>query len=80
MSIPLDLTYSIILRLAFCISLMLTYEEGKPFQVDGFDGVKICAGRLPTQDLTRHFEVFENCRLLKKAGCHDIIILKAHLR
>lgn len=35
------------------------YEENKPFSVDGFDGIKICAGRLPTQDLTKHYKVFE---------------------
>lgn len=35
------------------------YEEGKPFNIDGFDGIKICAGRLKTQDLTKHYEVFE---------------------
>lgn len=34
------------------------YEEGKPFALDGFDGVKICAGRLPTADLTKHDAVF----------------------
>ncbi len=35
------------------------YEENKPFRTDGFDGIKLCAGRLPTADLTRHAEVFE---------------------
>lgn len=35
------------------------YEEGKAFQANGFDGIKICAGRLPTQDLTKHYKVFE---------------------
>lgn len=40
------------------------YEEGKPFRTDGFDGIKLCAGRLPTADLTRHAEVFE--RALKE--------------
>lgn len=35
------------------------YEEGKPFNIDGFDGIKICAGRLKTQDLTKHYKVFE---------------------
>lgn len=35
------------------------YEEGKPFSVDGFDGIKLCAGRLKTQDLTKHYSVFE---------------------
>lgn len=35
------------------------YEEGKPFLTDGFDGIKLCAGRLPTKDLTKHYKVFE---------------------
>ena len=35
------------------------YEEGRPFALDGFDGVKLCAGRFPTQDLTKHAAVFE---------------------
>lgn len=35
------------------------YEENKPFTLDGFDGIKICAGRLHTQDLTKHDKVFE---------------------
>lgn len=35
------------------------YEENKPFETTGFDGIKICAGRLLTQDLTKHYKVFE---------------------
>ena len=35
------------------------YEENKPYTLDGFDGIKICAGRLKTQDLTKHYSVFE---------------------
>lgn len=35
------------------------YEENKPFNTDGFDGIKICAGRLKTQDLTKHYNVFK---------------------
>ncbi len=41
------------------IKICSLYEEGKPFLTDGFDGIKLCAGRLPTQDLTRHYKVFE---------------------
>lgn len=36
------------------------YEENKPYALYGFDGIKICAGRLKTQDLTKHFSVFED--------------------
>ena len=35
------------------------YEENKPYTLDGFDGIKLCAGRLPTSDLTKHAAVFE---------------------
>lgn len=34
------------------------YEEGKDLPADGFDGVKICAGRLSDPDLLRHEHVF----------------------
>jgi len=34
------------------------YEEGKPLPADGFDGVKICAGRLADPDLLHHEYVF----------------------
>lgn len=34
------------------------YEENKPYEIKGFDGIKICAGRLKTQDLTKHYSVF----------------------
>ena len=35
------------------------YEEGREYRTDGFDGIKLCAGRLPTADLTKHAQVFE---------------------
>ncbi len=35
------------------------YEENRPYTLDGFDGIKICAGRLKEQDLTKHYKVFE---------------------
>lgn len=35
------------------------YEEHKLFHTAGFDGIKICAGRVPTKDLTQHFNLFE---------------------
>ena len=41
------------------IKICSLYEEGKPFATDGFDGIKLCAGRLKTQDLTKHYRVFE---------------------
>lgn len=41
------------------LKICALYEENKPFNIDGFDGIKICAGRLKTQDLTKHYKVFE---------------------
>lgn len=41
------------------IKICSLYEENRPFETKGFDGIKICAGRLPTQDLTKHYKVFE---------------------
>lgn len=41
------------------IKICSLYEDGKPFATDGFDGIKLCAGRLKTQDLTKHYKVFE---------------------
>ena len=35
------------------------YEEGKTFSIDGFDGIKLCSSRFTTQDLTKHYKVFE---------------------
>ena len=34
------------------------YEEGKAPETEGFSGIKICAGRLLTQDLWKHEAVF----------------------
>lgn len=41
------------------LKICALYEEDKPFKTKGFDGIKICAGRLKTQDLTKHDTVFE---------------------
>ena len=41
------------------IKICSLYEENKPYATDGFDGIKLYAGRLPTQDLTKHYKVFE---------------------
>lgn len=35
------------------------YEEHKLFHTAGFDGIKICAGRVLTKDLTKHYNLFE---------------------
>ena len=48
------------------------YEEGKPFELDGFDGIKICACRLTEQDLTKHYKVFEKACESEKFICVDL--------
>lgn len=42
------------------IKICSLYEEDKPFNVEGFDGIKLCSGRFKTQDLTKHYKVFES--------------------
>ena len=34
------------------------YEENKPFRTAGFDGIKLCAARFSSKDMTRHEPVF----------------------
>lgn len=40
------------------------YEENASFNTEGFDGIKICAGRLKDQDLTAHLDVFKKAQEL----------------
>ncbi len=40
------------------IKICSLYEEDKPYKTEGFDGIKLCAGRLKTQNLLAHREVF----------------------
>ena len=40
------------------------YEENATFNTEGFDGIKICAGRLKDQDLTAHLDVFKKAQEL----------------
>lgn len=35
------------------------YSENEPLQIDGFDGIKLCAGRLKDQNLLNHEFVFK---------------------
>lgn len=48
------------------IKICSLYEEGKPYNTEGFDGIKLCAGRLATQDLTKHYRIFETADKLNK--------------
>ena len=47
------------------IKICSLYWENSDFGTDGFDGIKICAGRLENLDLTAHAHVFEAA---EKAG------------
>ncbi|MCR5671693.1 MAG: amidohydrolase [Butyrivibrio sp.] len=38
------------------------YEERDDFSLEGFDGIKICAGRMKDQDLTSHMKVFKEAQ------------------
>ena len=42
------------------------YEERDDFRVEGFDGIKICAGRLKNQNLREHMAVFKEAERLGK--------------
>lgn len=42
------------------IKICSLYEEDQEYNIEGFDGIKLCAGRLATQDLTKHYKVFED--------------------
>ena len=42
------------------------YEEREDFKTEGFDGIKICAGRLKNQDLRAHMAVFKEAERLGK--------------
>ena len=42
------------------------YEENKDFRTEGFDGIKICSGRLKNPDLMAHLDVFKEAERLKK--------------
>ncbi|MBR5497667.1 MAG: amidohydrolase [Clostridia bacterium] len=48
------------------------YEEGKPYTFDGFDGIKICGGRLPSADLTFQYKIFEEAEKLGKFVSIDL--------
>ena len=48
------------------------YEESKPYTFDGFDGIKICGGRLPSADLTFQYKIFEEAEKLGKFVSIDL--------
>lgn len=40
------------------IKICSLYEENKPLQTDGFDGIKLCSCKFDEQDLQKHINVF----------------------
>ncbi len=41
------------------IKICALYRESEDLKTEGFDGIKICAGRLAERDLTAHMQVFK---------------------
>ncbi|MBE6835108.1 MAG: amidohydrolase [Ruminococcaceae bacterium] len=41
------------------IKICSLYEESKPFNLDGFDGIKLCSCKFRERDLLKHFDVFK---------------------
>ena len=48
------------------------YDDGEPYTLDGFDGVKICACKLKSPGIQRHVEVFENAFKQGKFVCIEL--------
>ena len=48
------------------------YDEGEAWTLDGFDGIKICACKLKTPGLLRHFDVFEAAEKAGKFVCIEL--------
>lgn len=48
------------------LKICALYEETDAFQTEGFDGIKICAGRLKNPDLTAHRKVFDTADKARK--------------
>ncbi len=48
------------------IKICSLYEENDDYELDKFDGIKICAGRLKQRDLTIHSKVFESAQKANK--------------
>jgi predicted TIM-barrel fold metal-dependent hydrolase len=48
------------------------FDEGESYTLDGFDGIKICACKLKTPGLLKHFDVFENAYKNGKFVCIEL--------
>ncbi len=48
------------------------FDEGEDYVLDGFDGIKICACKLKTPGLLKHFDVFDNACKKGKFVCIEL--------
>lgn len=48
------------------------FDEGEPWTLNGFDGIKICACKLKTPGLLKHFDVFEAADKAGKFVCIEL--------
>ncbi len=48
------------------------YDDGEPYTLEGFDGIKICACKLKTPGIQRHIEVFEKANSENKFVCIEL--------
>ena len=48
------------------------FDEGEEYTLKGFDGIKICACKLKTPGLQKHFDIFENARNSGKFVCIEL--------
>ncbi len=48
------------------------FDEGEEYTLDGFDGIKICACKLKTPGLQKHFDVFEKADRENKFVCIEL--------
>ena len=48
------------------------FDEGEEYTLDGFDGIKICACKLKTPGIQKHFDVFENAYKSGKFVCIEL--------
>ena len=48
------------------------FDEGEPYTLNGFDGIKLCACKLKTPGLQKHFDVFERACREKKFVCIEL--------
>ena len=48
------------------------YDDGEPYTLDGFDGIKICACKFKQPGIGRHIEVFEKADKENKFVCIEL--------